>query len=163
MDKDYLYDPKVGANLLTTEQVADCLGYNYASVRHIVSEGKLKSYRQIGGTLLFIEAAVKSYAINHPKTGIDEFRDKTDKIPNGLEAKVAVDLGLGAAFKHAMEKVKDFTWEDIPRLKAKIKNKYGKDKPFTITVNSPDGCIWEIEHLPPTWIDDALKKLKRGK
>lgn len=154
MNNDYLYDPKTGAELLTTEQAAEYLGYNYASVRHIVSDGGLKPYTQAGKTLLFRIADLRDYKLSRKGTETDEIRAKLDSLPAQMTASIEVGNSLNV---HKYD-LGTFTWADIPKIRANMKAKHGKDQPMSIKVKSPDGCYWKIDYEPETWLDRAFKK-----
>jgi len=162
MTNDYLYDPQIGSELLTTEQAADYLGYHYASVRHIVSEGGLKPCAQAGKTLLFRKSALRDYKVSRKGTETAEIRTELDSIPEGTTASIEV----GGSFLVEKYKRSNFTWSDIPKVRADANAKHKKDMPFTIKVRTPDGSFWKIEHEPETLLEKVFQKLsgkKKGK
>lgn len=158
MNNNYLYDPKTGGALLTTEQAAEYLGYNYASVRHIVSEGGLKSCAQAGKTLLFRKADLEAYIISHARGRTAEEHDIVKALPTELEAELKIDQGLGSGLAYS-HKLKGFDWSDIPKIRANLKFKYRKDMAFEILIKTPDGSLWRIEHQPEGRIEKAFKRL----
>ncbi|HAF96125.1 MAG: hypothetical protein A2X34_09330 [Elusimicrobia bacterium GWC2_51_8] len=176
MKEKYLCDPETGEDLLTTEQAADHLGYNYASVRHIMRIEKdkpegLKPWGQVGKTWLFRKTDIETYKISRKRVGTEDDKAKIEAIPDKLEAKieplsdklkaeVGIDVGLGKMFPQD-NKIESFTWSDIPKIRASIRKKYGKDRPFAITVESPDGSLWTIKYEPQPWIESQFKKLFR--
>ena len=53
----------------------------------------------------------------------------------------------------------NFSWGDIPKIRADIKAKYGKDLGFTMRVNTPDGSYWQLKHEPASWLENKYKEL----
>lgn len=159
-DELYLYDPKADAELLTTEQAAEYLGYSYPYMRNIVSAGGLKWWRQAGQTSLFRKSDLNVFKLGRNRDATPEDKAKLESLPLKMEAMLHIDQGLGSALVHH-EELKDFEWADVPKIHARLKERYNKDLPFSLEVKTPDGGLWQTEYQPETWIEAKLKKLFR--
>ncbi len=164
MENATLYDPTIGSNLLTTAQAAEYLKFNIFSIRRLASQKALKSYNNAGKkALLFRREDLDRYRLQNAwarkKAGIEKPTEQPAPPPPAtLEAEIHVDLGFGIGFMHHFGTRKDFSWEQIPLIKAEIDNKHG-GRPFTIGVESPDGGSWLIEYNPPPLLQRLFKKL----
>lgn len=160
----YLYDPKADVELLTTEQAAEYLGYSYPYMRNIVSAGGLKWWRQAGQTSLFRKSDLDVYKVSRNRNATPEDKAKLESLPLKMEAKLRIDQGFGSALPQ-YEELKDFEWANIPKIHARLKERYNKDVPFILEVRMPDGGAWQTEYQPETWLEAKVKDFfkKRGK
>ena len=157
-----LYDTTTGENLLSCVEAADYLNYHPASVRRLACEGTLKPEKRAGNALLFQRAALdrfkKTSAWAARKSALNMPESPPPELPPSLEASISLDLGFGAVFRETLAPIKNFTWSQLPILKAEIDSKYG-NLPFDVEVKSPDGGIWSVAYEPPTWLERVFKKI----
>lgn len=158
--EQYLYDPTTGETLLTTRQAAEYMKYHYASLRKVISQGKIKLCKLAGKTLLFKKADLDIYLAKNSEMTEEHYKE-LDGLPEKLEAEITIDPGLGGAFTHPYKKIDNFTWEQIPLIKAELFAKYGKNMPFSIEIKSPDGSAWSISHEPPLLWEKLFKNRGR--
>ncbi|MGD9641573.1 MAG: excisionase family DNA-binding protein [Elusimicrobiales bacterium] len=158
--KNICYDPKLDSEIFTTEQAAEYLGYTYKYMRQVLCEGGLASYDNAGKTRLFLKAELDKYigardGKRPSKTGLPETSEK-------IEAAVSVQGALTELGRH---KIKDFSWDQLPKLHSRLKADYGKDVEFSVKLRNPEGGTWDIRYFAPNLVDktiDAVKaKLKR--
>jgi len=160
-----LYDPKTGVKLLPLKEAAAYLDYHPFSVYKLVSQGVLKPHKIGGKTLVFMQDELDRYKLNNKwaarKALIAHDPELAgETLPETMTATVTVDLGLGLMFGEP-EHVEDFSWEQIPLIKADINERYGKKmKAFEITVKSPDGWTWLIRPEPPSFIEKLGGKIR---
>lgn len=163
---EHLYDPVTGEKLLTAEEAAVYLNYHRVSIRRLVSQGALKPYKRAGNALLFLKADLDRLKLTSAwaarKASIERPPVTPQEPPSNLEATVMVDLAFGPMFRHAEEQIQNFTWDQIPLIRAKVNSKYG-DRSFEIKIESPDGSLWTVGYEPPTWLERVFKKLKKGR
>ncbi|MBI2789814.1 MAG: helix-turn-helix domain-containing protein [Elusimicrobia bacterium] len=160
-----LYDSVTGGHLLTCTQVAEYLDYHVVSIRRLVGEGSLKPAEKAGKTLLFRREDLDRFRATSAwasrKASIERPLIPPQQPPDRLEATVKLDFGLGSVLRQPMEPILNFSWNQIPLIRAEIDSKYG-NLPFEIEVKSPDGGLWSISYEPPTWVERMWKKLKKG-
>jgi len=145
-----LYDPQTGGKLLTLKEAAAYLDYNPYSVYRLVSQGVLKPQKVGGKTLVFLleeldryrttnEWAARKASIKH-QPELDR-----EKLPSTMTATVEFDVRPRFLVTSKKEHIENFSWEQIPLIRADLDKRYGKKLlSFEITVNSPDGWIWRI-------------------
>lgn len=162
----HLYDPITGETLLTAEEAAGYLNYHRVSIRRLVSQDVLKPYKRAGNTLLFLKAHLDRFKLTNAwaarKASVERPPVTPDEPPSNLEATVLLDLGLGTMFGHVYKTIKNFTWDQIPLMRAEANSKHG-DIPLKIEIKSPDGGLWIVSYEPPTWLRRVFKKLKKGR
>lgn len=160
-----LYDPSTGTQLLTSNQAAEYLDYHVVSIRRLVGDGTLKPAKKAGKTLLFQREDLDRFRATSAwasrKAAIERPLNPPQQPPDRLEATIRLDFGLGSVLRQPMEPIMDFSWNQVPLIRAEIDNKYG-NVPFEIEVKSPEGGLWSVSYEPPTWVERAWKKLKNG-
>jgi excisionase family DNA binding protein len=167
-DHKTLYDPQTGTKLLTLKEAAKYLDYHPYSVYRLVSQGDLKPQRIGGKTLVFLQKELDRYRAGNEwaarkKSMATDPEAARIATPVKMTATVMADMGLGLTWGQA-EVLKDFTWEQIPLIRAKLTEKYGdKMKAFEITVKNPDGWTWRIGIEPPPLIEKLMKSFSRKK
>lgn len=165
-----LYDPQTGVKLLTLREAAEYLDYHPFSVYRLVNQGHLTPKKVGKKTLLFVQEELDRYKSSQAwtprkgKASITPITETQEELPSQLTASVSIDLGIGL-FHGETEEIKDFSWEQIPLIRADINHRYGrKIKDFEINVKSPDGGTWFIKFKPPTIIERLVKRFfKKGK
>lgn len=159
-----LYDPQTGARLLTVKEAAEYLNYHPFSIYRLVMQGVLTAHRRAGKTLLFIKEELDRFKLNNAwaaaKASLEKPSTPPEHAPPHLTADIKVYHGLGPMFPSYVESIENFTWEQIPLIRARVDSKYG-NKPFDTQIKSPDGGIWTVSYEPPTWIEKLTKKLKK--
>ena len=161
MTNEY-YDPKADSDVLTTEQAAAYLGLTYEYMRQLVSDGAIKQHDNAGKTLLFSKLALNAYKVK--RDGDPELKEKLDALPDKLKATVWVDIPVRKILKHKQPEIASFSWDELPKLKARLRQEYGEDMYFRVKVDSPDGSEWRIAHQPSYLLKEILNKaFKRGK
>lgn len=160
-----LYDSSTGTQLLTCAQAAEYLDYHVVSIRRLVGEGTLKPAKKAGKTLLFQREDLDRFRATSAwasrKASIERPTTPYQQPPAQLEATVRLDFGLGSVLRQPMETIRNFSWDQVPLIRADIDSKYG-NVPFEIAVKSPDGSLWSVSYEPPTWVEKIWKKLKKG-
>ncbi|MBI4524055.1 MAG: helix-turn-helix domain-containing protein [Deltaproteobacteria bacterium] len=160
----HLYDPITGEKLLTAEEAAVYLDYHRVSIRRLVSQGVLRPYKRAGNTLLFLKADLDRFKLTNAwaarKASVEIPPVAPQKPPSNLEAAVKLDLGLGPIFGKALEPIKNFTWDQIPLIRAEVDSKHG-NIPFEVEIKSPDGGLWIVSYEPPTWFERLAKNFKK--
>jgi hypothetical protein len=160
-----LYDPHAGTKLLTVKESAEHLNYHPFSIYRLVMQGVLKPYRKAGKTLLFLIEDLDRFRLSSSwaarKASVEKPPVPPHQPPSVLTAKIKIDFGLGLMFQSHFEPIENFTWDQIPLVRARVDSKYG-NKPFNIEIKSPDGGLWTVSYEPPTWLEKLAKKLKKG-
>jgi excisionase family DNA binding protein len=155
--KNICYDPRIDSDIFTTEQAAEYLGFTYKYMRQVLCTENIPSYDSAGKTRLFLKAALDAYKAR--KSNDSELKAQVAARPDKLKAKVWVDIPLTKMLKHKQPELKDFTWEELPKLRARIKDEYGEDLDFTVKVSNPEGGNWDIRYHPASPLENTIKKV----
>lgn len=162
-----LYDSQTGAKLLTLKEAAKYLNYHPFSVYRLVSQGVLKPQRVGDRVLVFLEEDLDRYRASNEwaarKASIKHNPEAAkEDLPLTMTADVTVDLGFAPVWVKD-EHIDDFSWQEIPLIKADLDERYGKKvQGFSIKVESPDGWKWHISAEPPTPVEKLVKKVKQS-
>lgn len=162
-----LYDPQTGSRLLRIKEVAAHLGYHPFSVYRLVARGVLKPDQSAGRTLLFLKENIDRFRVSSAsaaeKAPIERLQTVPDKPVSALTAKVKIELSLLPVISIPVISMEDFTWDQVPLIRAQVDNGYG-NKRFEIEIKSPDGAAWTVTYeppAPPTLLEKGFKKLKK--
>lgn len=157
-----LFDPQTGSRMMTLQESADYLNYHPISLFRPMKEGILKPRSRAGKTLLFMQEDLDRFRLTSTwaarKSTIKKPLETPEKPVAKLEA--AISLNMGSSYDHCLDPIKNFTWDQVPLIRARINNKYG-NIPFDIEVKSPDGGLWSVEYQPPTWIEKLGKTVAK--
>ncbi len=162
-----LYDPQTGATLLTLKEAAKYLNYHPFSVYRLVSQGVLKPQRVGAKNLVFLEEDLDRYKVSNEwaarKASIKHDPEAAkEELPLTMTADVTVDSWFAPIWVRN-EHIDNFSWQEIPLIKADLDERYGKKvQGFSIKVKSPDGWKWDISAEPPTPIDKLVTRVKKS-
>lgn len=158
-----VYDPEIGAKVLTVADAAKYLGYGEFSVRRLICKKKLNPYGKVGNKWMFLRDELDRFKSTNPwaarKADIQSVKELPPQPPKGLKAEVRLDLTFGSMLTVPLETIENFTWEQIPLIRARIHHTHG-DVAFEINIQGPDGASWSIDYQPPTWFEKTWKRLK---
>ena len=93
------------------------------------------------------------------KAEIMRIKDLPPPPPSQLSAKVRLELPLISPFSAPIETIDDFTWNELPHIRARIHQVHG-DVAFVVEVSGPDGASWSIDYQPPTVFEKLWKRIK---
>ena len=153
--KNICYDPKRDSDIFTTEQAAEYLGYTYKYMRQVLCAGDLESYDNAGKSRLFLKAELDNY-----------LRGRRGGLPVKTAASGSASVIAATVYVHGniMEKgrhqIKNFAWDELPKLHSRLKTDYGKDVEFTVKLRNPEGGTWDIRYCRPNFVDKALDAVK---
>lgn len=163
-----LADPESGAKLLSAAQAARYLDYHPVSIRRLVVRGDLKPHSKVGHAFLFQREELDRFKYSNAwaskKAGITFLPNPPPMPTTGRALRAVVTVTKGRKEK-LYKRLNVFHWEDIPSLRSQVDSKFGKVR-FTITVQLPDGCGFELKFLPSLLEASQYEKLgikRRGK
>lgn len=159
-----VYDQETGAELLTSKAAAHFLHYHPVAFRHLVSTGKIRAHSRAGNYPLFLREELQKYQLTNKWAGK---KAKITALPNPPPAptgKKGILATVTASHKRkevVLEKLKNFRWNDVPAIRARIAAKCGKI-PFQVTLELPDGTAFTINFHTSTTEAEAHKTMVRN-
>ena len=147
---DILYEKGTGLELFTSREAARFLDYHPVAFRHLVSKGKIHIHSRTGNYPLFLREELEKYQVTNKWAGKKaKFKGKpgVSTAPSGKQELLAVVTASYKKKEVVVEKTKDFRWEDIPAIRARVAAKFG-NIPFQIAIELPDGAAATITFQP---------------
>lgn len=143
-----LYDATTGARLYTVREAARLLGYHPFSIYRLVCLGKLRHRRLGPKTLLFSREDLIRYRERSARWRRGRPAPIVDSLAPLMTAQVAVDLGRGGLGGEGAWR--QFRWESIPLIRAKLDSQYGRKlKGLRISVRGREGEAWKLVYQAP--------------
>ncbi len=156
-----LYDSSTGADLLSVKEAAEYLDYHPISIYRLVKQKALK-FRRVGQTLLFEGSDLEKYKHHNrwaaKKANVKQVTGGLPVAPKTMEAELSVDFAF-SPLPHTLGTLKNFAWADLPKIRADIHRVHG-DRPFSLSVKSPEGGVWTVEYAPPSFFENLVKRVK---
>lgn len=152
--KNICYDPKLDSEIFTTEQAAEYLGYTYKYMRQVLCEGKLKSYDNAGMTRLFLKSDLDVYLRKR-----DGIQQKPQDVSSASQ-KIVATVHVPGVLMEDRYQIKDFDWDELPKLHGRLKAGYGKDIDFRVELRTPAGGTWNVRYYAPNIVDKAIDMVK---
>lgn len=160
-----VYEKGTGVELFTSKEAARFLHYHPVAFRHLVSTGKIHAHSRTGNYPLFLREELEAYQHRNKWAGK---KAKLKALPNpppaptGNKKMLAVVTASYKRKEIVLEKLTDFTWEDMPAIRARVSSKLGKI-PFQITLELPDGTGFTILFHTSSMEAEAYRKLPNRK
>lgn len=160
-----VYDEESGAKLFSAEEAARYLKYHPVSFRRLVSRGDIHPHTKVGIALLFLREELDRFKYESPwasKKARVRFIPNPPPMPTTKKDMMAVVTVEVERRNRLFKRLSAFHWDEIPAIRAAVDRRFGK-VPFHITIESPDGCGFELNFHPSVMEADHYDKLRGRK
>ena len=115
-----------------------------------MSRGDLRPHTKVGRTLLFLREELDRFKYDNPwasKKAHVKAIPNPPPMPSTKQEMRAVVTVLVERKERIFKRLPSFQWEDIPGIRAQVDSKFG-NVTFFVTIESPDGCGYELSFHP---------------